>query len=326
MDLAEKYAYKVSELRSFSAAAKALFVSQPALSATVSRLEDSLGFKIFDRKTKPLALTPEGRIYVEFLEESIEREVEMERRVRNISDAEYGSISVGGSCYTAYRVLPEVCGEFYKNHPEIRVDIDMGNEATYGNLKEKLRRGAIDLMIGYSFDPIDFFGEVLFEERLAVAMHKSLVTSDIMPYAITRAEFFERKYGDEKLFSDPEPFINIRFIGHGPHTDTAERAHDILGETKHSYYSIKNSHHTAMHYNLMRKGIGAVLVADSHASAGLTGSDDVLYFVPRNPASRRPLYLISRHGAELSPAACAFRKTALDVCRRLYSPGDAFDA
>ena len=42
MELSEKYAAKVAELKSFSAAAKVLFVSQPALSATVARLEGEL--------------------------------------------------------------------------------------------------------------------------------------------------------------------------------------------------------------------------------------------------------------------------------------------
>ena len=65
MELAAKYVYEVYKEKSFSRAAKSLYVSQPALSSTVSRLEKELGFRIFDRATMPLTLTPQGRIYIE---------------------------------------------------------------------------------------------------------------------------------------------------------------------------------------------------------------------------------------------------------------------
>ena len=75
MELLEKYSYSVYSLGSFSAAAKELFISQPALSSAISRHEKNLGFAIFDRSVIPISLTPEGRIYVEYLEEK-EKEIE----------------------------------------------------------------------------------------------------------------------------------------------------------------------------------------------------------------------------------------------------------
>ena len=63
------YILAVYEEKSFSKAAKRLFLSQPALSMAVKRVEDELGITIFDRSSLRLQLTDEGRIYIEALEE-----------------------------------------------------------------------------------------------------------------------------------------------------------------------------------------------------------------------------------------------------------------
>ena len=56
------YVYEVYLARSFSAAAKKLFISQPALSAAVKKVEKQLGITIFDRSTNPITLTQAGRV------------------------------------------------------------------------------------------------------------------------------------------------------------------------------------------------------------------------------------------------------------------------
>jgi DNA-binding transcriptional LysR family regulator len=292
----------------------------------IMRLERNLGFKIFDRSTTPLTLTPEGRIYVEYLGEAIERETEMTQRIRNMSLADYGFVSVGGSCYTAYRVLAEISGEFYKRYPGVRVNIDMGNEASFGNLQEKLRRGTLDLMIGYDYEPKEFDGVILLQERLCIAMHKSLVNDAIRPYAVTRDELIAHSYDESKVFSDPSAFDSIPFIRLGHHTSTERRMKEIMGDYKTALYTIENAHHTAMHYNMMKQGLGAVMVADIHIATSGIFDDTVAYFVPDHPSAKRPLYLISRKNLQHGGASRAFYDTSLDVCRRVHGSERGADA
>ena len=59
------YVYCVYKEKSFSKAAELLHISQPSLSAAVRKVEDSVGTPIFERKTRPVSLTPFG---VEFME------------------------------------------------------------------------------------------------------------------------------------------------------------------------------------------------------------------------------------------------------------------
>ena len=81
MELSEKYIYRTYLAKSFSKAARALYVSQPSLSAAIASKEKELGFRIFDRSTKPISLTREGEIYIEMLEEILQSESNMLRRM-----------------------------------------------------------------------------------------------------------------------------------------------------------------------------------------------------------------------------------------------------
>ena len=117
MELAAKYAYRIYLEKSFSAAAKALFISQPALSSSIAHLERELGFRIFDRSVIPLSLTPEGRIYIDALEEIMECEGHMRHRLQQLAGKSYGSLSIGGSSSIMYQLFPSICGEFYRRYP-----------------------------------------------------------------------------------------------------------------------------------------------------------------------------------------------------------------
>ena len=64
-----EYVYEVYKERSFSKAAKNLFISQPALSVTIKRIENRIGTPIFDRSTNPVGLTECGQKYIEVIKQ-----------------------------------------------------------------------------------------------------------------------------------------------------------------------------------------------------------------------------------------------------------------
>ncbi len=317
MELSEKYAYTVYEEKSFCAAAKALFVSQPALSLAVKRLEDSLEFKIFDRTTSPVSLTPEGKIYIEYLAESAEREREMKMRVKELEGLSYGTLSVGASCYTAYRIMSGIISTFARLHPKIRVRLDMGNASDVNILYNRAERGELDLIMKYEYDPLQFEATSILEERLAVAMPESLVIETLRPYIVEREELLNRCYDKNKEFSDPRIFEGIPFLRLGEHSATLGKMRELLGDYKTSPYIIENARHTAMHYNLMREGLGAVLLSDVHVMTSELLGNDIKYFVPASEKSRRSLYLLEKKNAPKNPIAKAFIEVATDFCKNL---------
>ena len=63
-----EYIYAVYQEKSFSKAARRLYVSQPWLSSVVKKAEQELNVPIFDRSTNPISLTAEGEYYIRQIE------------------------------------------------------------------------------------------------------------------------------------------------------------------------------------------------------------------------------------------------------------------
>lgn len=312
METIAKYAYEVYKRGSFTKAAKNLFISQPSLSAAISRLENGLGFRIFDRSTVPCSLTPQGRIYIESIEEIIEAENNMRKRIKDFSDGYQSTLSVGGSSFASYIILSEICSEFFKNYPEINVTVDIGNNGNSFGLMEKIDAKELDVLVTYITDHPNLIFEPIFEERLVIAMHKNMPgVKKIEHLALTRDEILTKNYPIDREIEDTSIFSDIAFFNFPRKSDTNQRMSKILGNYKSSRYIIENAKHSEMHYNLMCAGIGAVLT-NSLAIAQKPYNEDVLFFMPKSEYSYRKIYLAynsSRH----NPLIKNFIKIAKDI-------------
>ena len=234
-----KYAYQVYKKGSFSKAAEDLYISQPSLSAAISRLEKDLGFRIFDRSTIPCSLTAEGRIYMESIEEILESEYNMKKRIRELSDVDRGALTVGGSSLASYLLLSEICSTFYKAFPHINVTLDIGNVGNSHVLLEKLSNKELDILITYTNQHAGCIFEPLLEERLVIAMHKGMAgTSELAHLALTREEILTKSYAPDREIEDMSIFSNVEFLEFSlPFTEvfdiaemkeTFETEHDII--------------------------------------------------------------------------------------------------
>lgn len=86
-----EYIYEVYKEKSFSKAAAALFISQPSLSANVKRVENRIGYPIFDRSTKPLQLTEVGKHYIQAVEKVMDIENNLENYLLDLGNLKTGS-------------------------------------------------------------------------------------------------------------------------------------------------------------------------------------------------------------------------------------------
>ena len=318
METTAKYAYTVYKKGSFTRAAKELYISQPSLSAAISRLESELGFRIFDRTTIPCSLTPEGRIYVESLEEIIEIEKNMLKAVKKISDFDHGKIIVGGSSYASYLILSEICGEFYKQYPKINLTLDIGNVGSSRVLMEKLENNEIDILLTYvnsANQYAKYVVEPLLEERLVIAMHKETRGADkIAHLALTREEVLTRNYSPSREIADTSIFSEFEFLEFGQHSDTTERMTKILGAYKPASYKIQNARHGEMHYNLMCAGVGSVLTTTT-SIAQKPYDENILFFMPDSEFSYRKIYLVYNHAAKNNQPV----KNFVRIAKKIYS-------
>lgn len=316
METVAKYAYEVYKKESFTKAAQALYISQPSLSAAISRLEKELGFYIFDRSSIPLSLTAEGRIYIESIEEMLEIENNMRKRIRGLSGDDHGPIIIGGSSYGSYLIMSEICGEFHKKNPQIAVTLDIGNIGSSHVLWEKLDNNEIDILIISAKQHGRCITVPLLEERLVIAMHKKLKgAKELQHLAMTRKEFLTKKYSPDREIEDMSIFRNIEFLDFSRKSDMGKRMARMLGDYKTSHYKIQNARHSEMHYNLMRAGIGAVVTTTLSVEQKLYEDEDILFFVPKTEDSYRKIFLAYNPSSKNNPLV----KNFINIAKEIYS-------
>ncbi|MBE6042572.1 MAG: LysR family transcriptional regulator, partial [Clostridiales bacterium] len=85
------YIKAIAEIRSISAAAEMLGITQPALSAYLKKIETELGAAIFDRSSQPLELTDAGRIYIDYLDRSSALKRELLQNISDLQELKTGS-------------------------------------------------------------------------------------------------------------------------------------------------------------------------------------------------------------------------------------------
>lgn len=143
-----KYVYQVYLDRSFSKAAEHLYMTQPALSIAIARIESALGMPLFDRSTRPLTLTAAGEVYIEAVRQTLFLEQEMRQHMEDIRTLNSGTLCIGGTHYLNAYILPEVLTGFNRAYPGIQIELV---EAGSDQLAQMLSNRELD--VTFNCDP-----------------------------------------------------------------------------------------------------------------------------------------------------------------------------
>jgi len=119
-------------------------LSQPSLSNYISRLEDQLGLKLFDRTTTPIKLTFEGERYVQMAESILELRDEFLREIQDVKNLDKGTLTLGISDSRSSILLPTILPLFKFKFPNISVVIKQARSA---ELEELAIKGRTDITI-----------------------------------------------------------------------------------------------------------------------------------------------------------------------------------
>ncbi|RZL87365.1 MAG: LysR family transcriptional regulator [Variovorax sp.] len=134
----------VAKTMSFSQAARLCHLSQPALSANVKRLEDTLGARLFDRHTRKVALTPVGQEFMSMASAMTESMALTLARMQDFVAGKRGRVVVAAAPSMAASFAPGVIAHFSQRHPEI--DIELHDELS-DVCVDMVRSGAADLAL-----------------------------------------------------------------------------------------------------------------------------------------------------------------------------------
>lgn len=150
--------YTVAKHRNISLAAKELFISQPAVSKAISKLEENLQTPLFFRSSKGVRLTDEGEILFKQAENAFLALKSGEEQLNRRKELGMGQLSIGVSNTLCKYVLLPYLKEFIKEYPHIRISIEC--QSSFHTI-EALKNGKADIgLIGETLSKdadIDFY-------------------------------------------------------------------------------------------------------------------------------------------------------------------------
>ncbi|AJY76446.1 selenium metabolism-associated LysR family transcriptional regulator [Paenibacillus beijingensis] len=119
--------YTVADKGSFSAAAVALHMTQPAVTMQVQSLEDYFGTKLFQRSTKRIELTEAGRTLLPYAKQSIDLIRETDAAMSKFTSQLKGRLQLGASLTIGEYILPRLLGSFGQEYPHISISMKVMN-------------------------------------------------------------------------------------------------------------------------------------------------------------------------------------------------------
>jgi DNA-binding transcriptional LysR family regulator len=155
---------EVVELGSFSAAARRLNLTQPAISLQIRELECRMATQLVDRMGKRAYATSAGRELIDHARGIFEAESRAVAALRRHKDGRLGRVHIGaGPAALAYLLLP-VLQRVRAEHPTLELAVTTGNTA---EITERMARNAIDLgFTGLPVDPAAFDATVIRDMRM----------------------------------------------------------------------------------------------------------------------------------------------------------------
>ncbi len=292
-----EYIYAVYKERSFSKAARKLFISQPSLSAAVKRAEQELGAPLFNRSTSPVTLTEAGECYISAAEKIMETEREMRERIASLAENSAALLRVGSSMFFCSYVLPDIMEAFRQEHGSVVVTLSEGSSPA---LYERLSEGSLDFML--EAEPPDkniFEPTVWATENIMLAVPASLsVNEEIAPFRCTFRELAEGA-GREKPAVSPEKFAGEHFLILTKWNDLHSRAMAICRRAGFTPKVSMYLEQMMTAYYLACEGKGITFVRDTLFDC-LPPTDKVFFYRIDSPESTRDIYLSYKKSGALT--------------------------
>jgi len=262
----------ICELGTFTRAAARAHLTQPALSASIRRLEQALGAELLHRSRRGASPSAAGAALLPFAHAAIAAVEAGTRAVAEVEGLRRGEVRLAAGATACTYLLPDVLADFRRRHPDIRFLL---RETTTDEALDALHAGAIDLAV-----LSDSAGEPWFCDELIL-----IAAPDFeLPEAVVDAPFigFRRGSTSRRLLDE-----------HFPEADVVMELGSIA--------TVKGN---------VRAGIGLALVSRHAVVRDLTSGGLVHVDSPRTPIAR-PLALVHLGVERLPPAAAELRRLLL---------------
>lgn len=242
----------LAETLHFGQAAKRLHMTQPPLSRQIIALEKSLGFQLFVRHSRSVALTPAGEHFYHTAKRLLDDFEFGVQAAQAVSRGERGELRIGFTMCAAWSILPELLAVFRESYPNVSIKL---NETLPRDLQETLQRGDIDIGISFPMAQAQSLSyQPMYQEALCA----------VLPSDHPLAQVPQVSVGD---LAD-ESFVTFPAA-------TAPELHQAFMACCHRYHVEPDirleTHLQQTIVNLVAKGLGVSLVPDSMRRMQLEG-------------------------------------------------------
>ena len=163
-----QYFVKLSDLRHFSKAAEACFVSQPTLSTQIRKLEDELGVQLVERSPRKIMLTPVGEEIADRARTVLNEVNQIRAVARRAGDPADGNLRIGLFPTLAPYLLPHVIPTIRKQYPNLKLQLVEEKTEEIINMLQQGELDAALLALPINDDGLEM--EILFEEPFVLAL------------------------------------------------------------------------------------------------------------------------------------------------------------
>jgi DNA-binding transcriptional LysR family regulator len=284
--------HAVARHLSFTRAADALFMTQPAVTFQIKQLEEQYNTRLFERRHGGISLTPAGELVLSYAERILALSDELETRVSEMTGEMRGPLLVGASTTIAEFMLPRILGEFNALYPQVRARLIVANsESIEGRVAEH------SLDIGLIEAPAKLAGLtslICCEDELKVICAPDYPLAErtsVKPKDLAEYEFISR-----------EPGSGTREI-----TDAYFRSHKVAPEGLKTQMELGSPEALK---GVVATGLGFAIVSQAVVKKEILVGE--LVSIDLQPPLRRSLYLI--HPADRFQSRVS--ATFIDFARR----------
>ncbi|CAM9094359.1 unnamed protein product [Discosporangium mesarthrocarpum] len=198
----KKFPFNLDQLRilitiasegSFKKAAQALYLSQPAVSLQIKKLEQQLNLPLFERKKQQIYLTDAGKLTLKYSTRILSLCEEAYKAIDDLHTSQNGKLFIGASQTTGTYLLPGIIGLFRKQYPQINVQLEVNSTR---RTAWSVANGQIDIAIVGGQIPIEL-KQILevtpyAEDELVLILPKSHLFSELKQ--IKKEDLYQLKF------------------------------------------------------------------------------------------------------------------------------------
>jgi DNA-binding transcriptional LysR family regulator len=286
--------HAVAKYLSFTRAADALFMTQPAVTFQIKQIEEEFNTRLFERRHGSISLTPAGDLVLSYAEKILALSDEMETRISEMTGEMRGILQLGASTTIAEHLLPKALGEFNALYPLVRVQLTVANSESIESQVSEHR-----LNVGLIESPAKTIG---LSSEVCCSDEMWVICASNHPLA-------ERDTVTPKLLADYE------YISREPGSGTREVIEAYFRQNKIAADKLKIQMELGRTESL--KGVVATGLGFAIVSRAVVEKEiqlGILAAIPLNPPLQRNLYLTypkDRFQSKLTTTFSKFAKRKL---------------